>query len=475
MPGAVRRAGQRVLLVSLDPAHSLGDCLDVRLGPEDRAVPGSRGRLRAAEVDAPRAFGEWMRRHRALLRELGERGTYLRADEVDSFLDLTLPGVDELMGLRELLRLSRARPDHALVVDSAPTGHALRLLDAPAQLRQLARVLDDLQAKHRSLSAALGGGWTPDEADRFIAELEAEADALRSLLERSAFTWVTHPEALAWEETLDGLAALRERGLTRQDLLVNRVTPRPATPCGFCDARVRAESGVLAAIRRQALPRGLAARTDRRSRAARRALAVAPAAGPAPSGACADARSPAPHAGPAGPGWPALPLPPEARGVRRQGRRRQDVRRSGHGARGRGPLVATGPAPFGRPRALARRRAGRSARRGRAGSRDRARAGRVARVRRAPARVSASHRSAARRRTTAARAWPPPSTARSRATCWRKHRPGSTSCSRSWRSRRPWRLSGRTMISWCSTALRPATPCDCWRCRRSPWAGSRRC
>ena len=243
-----------MLLVSLDPAHSLGDCLGLRLGPEERAVPGSRGRLRAAEVDAPRAFREWMRRHRELLRELGERGTYLRADEVDSFLDLALPGVDELMGLRELLRLSRARPDHALVVDSAPTGHALRLLDAPAQIRQLARILDDLQAKHRSLATALGAGWTPDDADRFIDELEAEADTLKDLLARSAFTWVTHPERLAWEETQDGLAALDARGLTRQDVLVNRVTPRPPSPCAFCDARVRSERGVLAAIRRRGLP-----------------------------------------------------------------------------------------------------------------------------------------------------------------------------------------------------------------------------
>ena len=243
-----------MLLVSLDPAHSLGDCLSLRLGPEDRPVPGSRGRLRAAEVDAPRAFRGWMRRHRALLRELGERGTYLRADEVDSFLDLTLPGVDELMGLRELLRLSRARPDHALVVDTAPTGHALRLLDAPAQLRQLARILDDLQAKHRALANALARGWTPDEADRFIEELEEEADALKAMLSAAAFTWVTHAETLAWEETRDGLAALTARGLARQDLIVNRVTRPPRTACAFCDPRVRAEAGVLAAIRRQDLP-----------------------------------------------------------------------------------------------------------------------------------------------------------------------------------------------------------------------------
>ena len=246
MPGAVARAGQRVLLVSLDPAHSLGDCLDVRLGPEDRAVPGSRGRLRAAEVDAPRAFGAWLRRHRALLRELGERGTYLRADEVDSFLDLTLPGVDELMGLRELLRLSRARPDHELVVDSAPTGHALRLLDAPAQLRQLARVLDDLQAKHRSLSdrarRRMDAGRRRSRSSPSWKRRRTRSGACSR---RSVFTWVTHPEALAWEETQDGLAALRERGLTRQDLLVNRVTPRPPRRARSAMRVCARSSGVL--------------------------------------------------------------------------------------------------------------------------------------------------------------------------------------------------------------------------------------
>jgi arsenite-transporting ATPase len=152
------------------------------------------------------------------------------------------------MGLREVLRLARARPDHDVVVDLAPTGHALRLLDAPAQIRQLARILDDLQAKHRALAAALGGRLVDDEADRFIADLEAEADALRALLVSAAFTWVTLPEALAWEETRDGLAALRARGLDRVELVVNRVTRPPASPCAACDARVRAEQPVLRAI-----------------------------------------------------------------------------------------------------------------------------------------------------------------------------------------------------------------------------------
>jgi arsenite/tail-anchored protein-transporting ATPase len=236
-----------VLLVSLDPAHSLGDVLGLALGPEDRAVPGSGGRLRAAEVDAPRAYGLWLARERPLLLRLAERGTYLRAGELEAVLDLALPGVDELMGLRELLRLARKRPDHALVVDAPPTGHALRLLDAPAQIRRLARLFAHLQAKHHALAEALSRRRAPDDADALIAGLEDEADAIDALLGRTAFTWVTLPEALAWEETRDALAALDARGLAG-DVLVNRVTRRPARACALCDGRRRAERPVCAAI-----------------------------------------------------------------------------------------------------------------------------------------------------------------------------------------------------------------------------------
>jgi arsenite-transporting ATPase len=240
-------AGERVLLVSLDPAHSLGDVLDLRLGPEDRPVPGSGGRLRAAEVDAPRAYDAWLARERPLLMRLAERGTYLRADELAAVLDLALPGVDELMGLRELLRLAGRRPDHALVVDAPPTGHALRLLEAPAQIRRLARLFTHLQAKHHALAEALARRRAPDDGDALIAGLEDEADAIDALLERTEFTWVTLPEPLAWEETKDALAALAARGFARA-VLVNRVTSAPARPCALCDGRRQAERPVCAAI-----------------------------------------------------------------------------------------------------------------------------------------------------------------------------------------------------------------------------------
>ncbi|HEV8254862.1 MAG TPA: ArsA family ATPase [Vicinamibacteria bacterium] len=243
---------RRVLIVSTDPAHSLGDALEVRLGPEPRPVPLFRGRrLFAAELDADRALERWLRGRRRLLAQIAERGTYLDEADVSRLLRLSLPGVDELVGLLELSRLSRAAPYDDVVVDTAPTGHTLRLLRMPDTLRRIAAVLDGMYAKHRFLAESLAGAYRRDEADALIAEIDSEGRALTELLtdpSRCSFSWVLLPEALSLAETEDAMATLRREGIAVRELVVNRATPPPPGPCAFCEGRRRAERKVLRAL-----------------------------------------------------------------------------------------------------------------------------------------------------------------------------------------------------------------------------------
>jgi arsenite/tail-anchored protein-transporting ATPase len=250
---ALAESGRRVLAVSTDPAHSLGDALGRPLGPRPRTVPLPRGTLRAVELDADAALARWLEERRERLATIALRGTYLDREDVDRFLSLSLPGVDELIGLLELARLARARPLDDVVVDTAPTGHTLRLLQMPATLRQIAAVLDDMQAKHRFLSRSLGGSYRGDAADALIAEVETEASEIIALLRdaaRATFTWVMLPEALALEESRDGLAALHRSGIAVAEIVINRVTPPPPGPCRLCEPRRRAEAAAIAATRR---------------------------------------------------------------------------------------------------------------------------------------------------------------------------------------------------------------------------------
>lgn len=236
--------------MSTDPAHSLGDALGLPLGARPRPVRGAAG-LHAAEMDADRALERWMGARRRPLRTIAERGTYLDEEDVDRFLRLSLPGVDELIGLVELARLSRSAPYREVIVDTAPTGHTLRLLAMPETLRRLASVLDDMHAKHRFLARSLGGDYRPDAADALIDELEREGRALAELLrdpQRCTFAWIVLPEMLALEEARDGVRALETAGIRVTEIIVNAVYRPPARPCPHATARARAEQDAIAAI-----------------------------------------------------------------------------------------------------------------------------------------------------------------------------------------------------------------------------------
>ena len=116
-----------------------------------------------------------------------------------------------------------------MVVDTAPTGHTLRLLAAPALLGRVAGVLDALQSHHRAVVGALRGSYRADAADALIAELEREGASrwprCSAIRAASEVTWVTLPEPMALEETADAIAALESAGIHVGRLIVNRLTP----------------------------------------------------------------------------------------------------------------------------------------------------------------------------------------------------------------------------------------------------------
>lgn len=173
-----------------------------------------------------RALDRWLGERREVFKEIAERGTYLDSEDVDRLLGLSLPGVDELMGMLELARLAREHDVNEVIVDTAPTAHTLRLLQVPAHLKHFAMFLDELEEKHRALEEHFVGVRKPDRASRLIASIELEGlELAEHLREWSSFTWVLLPEALAIAETRDALAALDEAGIQVEELIVNRVIP----------------------------------------------------------------------------------------------------------------------------------------------------------------------------------------------------------------------------------------------------------
>ena len=257
MAALTAAARARTLLVTTDPASSLSAVLDEPVGAAPAPVRGAP-RLHAASVDAKRAFDRWLAQRRDLLATIAVRGTYLDDEDVGRLLRLSLPGIDEIIGLLEVVRMARGEDGDgpgfdAVVVDTAPTGHTLRLLAAPALLTRVATLLDSLQSHHRVVVSALRGTYRSDAADALIGELEREGEALAAMLRDRAgtqLTWITLPEPMALEETADALAALDGAGMHVGRLVVNGTTP-PSPGCRWCTARRAFEARALAPVARR--------------------------------------------------------------------------------------------------------------------------------------------------------------------------------------------------------------------------------
>lgn len=244
------RADEQILLFSTDPAHSLSDSLEMEIGDQLLEVARhGRARLYAFEMNAERALEEFKTQHRATLQEIGERGTLLDESDINELLDLSLPGMDEVMSLFELSRLDRAGTYSRIVIDTAPSGHTSRLLRLPEVFARMLGALDLMAEKHRYMVAQFvrGGRVRADEVDLFLQDLGERIERVRGMLydeQQAAFTLVTIPEAMSVEESLRYYATLRAEGVPVTDLLVNRVE-QEHDDCSYCRARVSGQQKYL--------------------------------------------------------------------------------------------------------------------------------------------------------------------------------------------------------------------------------------
>lgn len=217
-------AGEHVLVLSVDPAHSLGDALGTPLSGEPAPVPGLPG-LEAMEVDPDAERARFLESRRGRLLALIERGTYLDAADAGEVADLAVPGLDELAALFRLMELARD-PSRRLVIDTAPTGHTLRLLDLAEVARGWVAALRAMDEKHAIVASALTRDRVPPvEADALVTELEEDLTALAARLRDAAatrFLLVTNPEPVVLAETQRYRDALEARGIALAGILVNR-------------------------------------------------------------------------------------------------------------------------------------------------------------------------------------------------------------------------------------------------------------
>jgi arsenite-transporting ATPase len=228
------------LLVSIDPAHSLADSL------ADLVPPAN---LKILEINAQQCLWSFKLKHRRQLREIALRGTFLDEEDINGFLGLSLPGMDELMAFLEISSWVANRDYDCLIVDTAPTEHSIRLLAMPGLLQKWLGALNALLAKHRYLRARFSPCATADETDHFVDGLAASVSRMEGLLQdpaRCRFVPVMLAETLSIRETCSLLQQLKRLHVSTSDIVVNRLVPPSAClTCAEVHARQATELATL--------------------------------------------------------------------------------------------------------------------------------------------------------------------------------------------------------------------------------------
>jgi arsenite/tail-anchored protein-transporting ATPase len=223
---AIALLPKKTLIVSADPAHSLGDCLGQEIGDDIVEIDRAEN-LYGLEISAEKALQRFKRDYKSQMLRLLETSAgieHLTRREREHLFSLPVPGADEVMGLKQLMDLMKESAFEKYVLDTAPTGHALRLLSMPGIFDEWINVFYDLRDKHRFHEQAYS---KPDKADEFLISLKTSTKELTNLLrsEKTEFVVVTAAERLALEETKDLVSQLRSFGIAVRHLIVNKLFP----------------------------------------------------------------------------------------------------------------------------------------------------------------------------------------------------------------------------------------------------------
>lgn len=242
-------SGKKVLVMSTDQAHSLGDSFDRKIGKEPVKITD---RLYALEIDtvyeSEKSWGNLKDYLKQLLTVRGGGG--IEAEEL-----LVFPGLEELFSMFKILDLYESGAYDTLIVDCAPTGETLSLLKYPERLSGfIEKVLPFKRAAtkkvgkviERTLKLPMPGDSVFDEIETLMKRMEC----LQNLLLNQdivSLRVVTTPEKIVIREAKRNFTCLYLYHYNVDAVIVNHIYPARAME-GYFNKWVRLQEAALREI-----------------------------------------------------------------------------------------------------------------------------------------------------------------------------------------------------------------------------------
>jgi len=233
------KQGRRVLTVSFDPAHNLGDIFHVKLGHKKKRF--EKTELYLQETDLETAAGEYLEANMSILQEVY---SYLTALNMDSYFEILKysPGVEEyaaLTSMEKILEKEKNNFDY-IVFDTPPTGLTLRILALPritvAWIDRLIRIRKDILEKRYTIHKITGKysekgtklAYTEedDSVIRKLYEMKRRYEQVQELLQgaNNRIFVVFNPDYLSLRESVRLLDGIHELELPIDTIYHNKLT-----------------------------------------------------------------------------------------------------------------------------------------------------------------------------------------------------------------------------------------------------------
>jgi len=219
---------RKVLIFTTDPAPSLADSFGQAIGSEPTAITGTHN-LFAMEIDAGKVLTEFKEEYGGDILDILQQGTYLADEETEELFRLDIPGLDEVMSLKKIIDFMESSDYQLYIVDTAPTGHTLRLLMLPELLDNWIKFLASLRWKYHAMVKQFANEKRIEKADKFLLEMKKTVKKVRALLqnsEKTEFVVVTIAEKMGVSETEDLIRSLEHMRIPSRHIIINNIFPQ---------------------------------------------------------------------------------------------------------------------------------------------------------------------------------------------------------------------------------------------------------
>lgn len=225
--------GKRVLIMSTDAAHSLGDSFDYKLSKEPTTVWESVGSVDAMEIDTVYESEQtWKHMQDYMKRMLTARGSGgIETEEL-----LVFPGMEELFSLFIILNYYKSEKYDVIVVDCAPTGETLSLLKYPEMLSDFIKKVLPIKRKGAKIAGPAVEKIMkipmPDDSffDDFELVIEKMQELQKLMLDHEVVSLriVTTPESIVIKEAKRNFTCLHLYNYNVDAIMINRIYPQRA-------------------------------------------------------------------------------------------------------------------------------------------------------------------------------------------------------------------------------------------------------